>query len=202
MGPAVFGSGADAGKLPRRFLLDGEKVLLETRPSFHLYAGGRIAGVVIACLLVLLYSALFLWISVGTLAGAASRALTIIGVLMLVSGALATAGVVIDWHSRVYALTSERVVVKSGLFAVRLVELRHQHVGSIMTMQTARARFLGAGSIRFSGIGTGEQLFSPSWVRPGVVYWWGIPDVYAARQMFENARASVPAAVLGSSSAQ
>jgi membrane protein YdbS with pleckstrin-like domain len=93
----------------------------------------------------------------------------------------------LHWISTVYAVTTTRVIVQSGIFGRNFDEIPVQQVRGVDIHQSFGQRILGYGTVRVSSEG-GSRL--------GNEDWRGIPKPFEFQRLIENAtaRGSYPGA--------
>jgi uncharacterized membrane protein YdbT with pleckstrin-like domain len=65
----------------------------------------------------------------------------------------------IQRHSDEFAITNKRVIIKTGLFSRRTVELNLSKIESVNVDQSISGRILGYGNIRIIGTGGTQETF-------------------------------------------
>jgi uncharacterized membrane protein YdbT with pleckstrin-like domain len=181
--------------LRRASLADGEQIRAETRATKLYYFPGPI--IVLLLVLGIDYAATasrYSWLpavptltpffsalpSVGGMTGA-TYALGFFLILTLVV-LLVLAFRYYRWIRTVYAVTSSRVIVQTGVFAREFHEIPINQVRGIDVHQTFVQRLLGYGTIRLSSEG-GARVGNEDWV--------GVPDPFNFQRVIETASQNI-----------
>jgi uncharacterized membrane protein YdbT with pleckstrin-like domain len=136
-------------------LIPGEKVLYKTRIHWivllrPLFFGVLLASVGVALLLVNNYA---------RLAGAERQAMLLSGIAMLVIGGIIIGAGMMRRNATEVAVSNKRVLIKTGLYSRRSIEVMLAKVESIGVDEPALGRMLGYGSVTVRGTGGTYETF-------------------------------------------
>lgn len=84
----------------------------------------------------------------------------------------------LEWNARVYAVTTERVIIQRGIFGKEFDEIPVSQVRGVDVHQTVLQRILGYGTVRVSSEG-GQLVGNEDWV--------GIPKPFRFQRVIQNA---------------
>jgi len=141
------GAGTSLGPGLESYLDEGERVLLDTRPS-PLFVVLWPAGTIVVVALV---GAGLAWGATRVGAGAAGAILGWAAALALVR----VGWQVLDWLMRRYVLTDRRVLAMRGVLRRHIVDMPLARVQHVSQYRSLRERLFGLGSIGFATAGTG-----------------------------------------------
>jgi uncharacterized membrane protein YdbT with pleckstrin-like domain len=139
---------------PRRFLNDDETVVVDLHPHWWFLAGPVTA---LVCSMVLAVVAL-----VNTDAQTTPRLIVGWGCLALILAAASwLVGRSLTWVTINFAITTDRVVRRSGVIAKHVMEIPLERVNTVMSSQSMLERLVGAGDLVIeSGGDFGQQRFA------------------------------------------
>ncbi|HEX8896599.1 MAG TPA: PH domain-containing protein [Terriglobales bacterium] len=141
-----------------KHLIPGESIQYETKLHWIVMLG----HIVIAILLALLAVAIpTMWASLGTKAKGRSvpaPVYFVVLVCLLVAGALFFIGV-LRRNATEMAVTSKRVIVKTGIAERRTVEILLSRIESVAVDEPALGRLLGYGTVIVRGTGGTPEMF-------------------------------------------
>jgi len=83
----------------------------------------------------------------------------IVGILIILIGAIAATPSIIDYLSSEFGVTNKRVIIKVGFLRRRTLELLLRHVEAISVDQSVLGRFLDFGSVTLTGTGGVREVF-------------------------------------------
>jgi uncharacterized membrane protein YdbT with pleckstrin-like domain len=137
---------------PRKYLNEGEDIVVELRPHWFFLAGPAVALVASLILLVVVSS---------RVAGDVQR-LAMIPLLLLVLVALVWFVVrYARWATTTFVVTTDRLIHRSGVVAKSGREIPLERLNDVAFHQTIFQRMLGAGDLLIESAGErGQQLFS------------------------------------------
>lgn len=177
--------------LRKEYLGNGEELRVETRKTKLYYFPGPILAIVV--ILVLDYAAAAakyaglpavpgitrLFAAMPTAGGwsGATYVLAFLSILTL-GVLLLLVSRYLEWMRTVYAVTSSRVIIQTGVFSREFEEIPINQVRGIEIHQTFWHRLLGYGSLRVSSEG-GNRI--------GNENWRGLPKPFAIQKAIENA---------------
>jgi membrane protein YdbS with pleckstrin-like domain len=181
--------------LRKQYLSDGEELRAETRATKLYYFPGPILALFIVALLdFAVAAAKYSWLpAVPGLtpffsglpgAGGTSGATLVLGFFLVLTlfALLLLMFRYLEWIRTVYAVTSSRVIIQSGVFARDFEEIPISQVRGIDVHQTFIDRLLGYGSIRVSSEGN-SPVGNEDWV--------GIPQPFNFQRLIENASQNI-----------
>ncbi len=143
---------------PRRLLNDGEELIVDTRPHWWFLAGpfvfltAAIAGAVAA--MVESAPAWAAWLAIAALAAG--------GLWVLVR--------YVRWSSKTFALTTSRLVVRSGFLSRRGREIPLAALSDISYRQSIFERIIGAGDVLVESAGRDGQEVFPDLPHPARIH--------------------------------
>jgi len=187
----------EAKLLRTAYLADGETMLRETRATGLFYFPGPIVVLLILGLLdVSAYGSQQGWSpGVPGLTGAfdwvkgmSTTAGSYVFLFFLFVTLLAFLWLLIRylrWISTVYAVTTTRVIVQSGIFSRDFDEIPIQQIRGVDVHQTFGQRLLGYGTMWVSSEGGMSKI--------GNEAWYGIPKPFEFQRLVENATRRPPA---------
>lgn len=147
-----------------KHLIPGESVQYETKLHWVVMLGHAVIGILLALLAIAIP---ILWASLGTKKKGPSvpGAVYVIALLCLVvGGALFFAGI-LKRKATEMAVTSKRVIVKTGIAERRTVEILLSRIESVAVDEPALGRLLGYGTVIVRGTGgtpeTFEKIYHP-----------------------------------------
>jgi len=147
-----------------KHLIPGESIQYETRLHWVVMLGHAVIGILLALLAI---ATLIGWASLGTKTKGSSipGAVYLIAlVFFLAGGALFLAGV-LRRRATEMAVTSKRVIVKTGIAERRTVEILLSRIESVAVDEPALGRLLGYGTVIVRGTGgtpeTFEKIYHP-----------------------------------------
>jgi membrane protein YdbS with pleckstrin-like domain len=177
--------------LRREYLANGEELRAETRATkLYFFPGPILALVVVLILDYAAAAATYTWLpAVPALtpffgafpAGGSWTGATFVlaFLLILTLAALVLLGVrYLRWIRTVYAVTSSRVIVQTGVFSREFEEIPISQVRGMDVHQTFAHRLLGFGTLRVSSEG-GSKIGNEDWV--------GLPRPFDFQRAIENA---------------
>ena len=145
-----------------KHLIPGESVQYETKLHWIVMLGHAVIGILLALLAIAI-----LWASLATKKKGATvpGAIYLVAlVFFLVGGALFLAGLVRRQATEM-AVTSKRVIVKTGIAERRTVEILLSRIESVAVDEPAMGRLLGYGTVIVRGTGgtpeTFEKIYHP-----------------------------------------
>lgn len=130
---------------PRDLLQPNEEVVLETRPHW-LFLLGSVVMIAMSVVLFFVFAIFtpFWWI----------------GLLVLAIAVLGALGQYLAWTNIEFVVTSERVIVRRGVFAKRGIEIPLDRITNISYNQSLTERLIGAGDLTIESAGeNGTQMF-------------------------------------------
>lgn len=132
---------------PRRLLTDDEEVIREFHPHWRvlLMAGMWLVlglAVIVVGWLVLELGGLGLWAMVAA------------GALVILALAIPP---IIEWKFRLYVLTTERIVVRSGVISRDGTEIPLESINNVLYSQSVMERLLGYGDVLIESAGSQGQ---------------------------------------------
>jgi uncharacterized membrane protein YdbT with pleckstrin-like domain len=133
--------------LPSELLRDNETVIIACKPSLWLIVFFSFRVVVIALVLAVCLLVLSPWLGLGRVTQVLQIGLGAVIVLRLVVGLL-------QWASRVYVLTDQRVIRIRGVFTIDIFQCERSKVQNTFLTLTLPQRILKLGSIGFTTAGT------------------------------------------------
>jgi len=136
-------------------LIPGEKVLYKTRIHWivllrPLFLGVLLASVGVALLFVNNYA---------RLTGAERQAMLLSGIAVLVVGGIIIGAGMMRRNATEVAVSNKRVLIKTGLYSRRSIEVMLPKVESIGVDEPALGRMLGFGSVTVRGTGGTYETF-------------------------------------------
>jgi uncharacterized membrane protein YdbT with pleckstrin-like domain len=139
---------------PTKLLTEGEEIVLDLRPHWVALLRSLFVTLVIAVVMV----GVSFGLSQTTIGGvSASLIVTAVGVVLWLMFALPP---MLVWATTQFALTNERLIVRSGVFAKRSKEIPLEAVNDIAFTQTFWGRVLGAGTLTVESAGErGQESF-------------------------------------------
>jgi uncharacterized membrane protein YdbT with pleckstrin-like domain len=157
---------------PRRLLNPGEEIAVDFNPHWWYFWEVAAMGLGLIILAFLVFP----------LDGDAGKVLQILWVVLLVAWVLGTGWRVLTWRTTHFVVTSDRLIVRSGVFSRRGREIPLERINDITFHQSLFERMLGSGDLVVESAGTqGQQVFgdipNPEFVQ-GEIY----------RQVEDNAR--------------
>ncbi len=137
-----------AALLPAQLLQGGEIIILLIKPS---------PWYIVLEPLRFLVATLLAWLILLILVHRALVPITAVDVTLLAIGVAAVRLVwqFMEWLSRVYVLTDQRVIVVWGVLRVQVFESQLKKIQHTITLFTIRERLFGLGTIGFTTAGTG-----------------------------------------------
>lgn len=191
-----------AGKLPKllrsTYLADSESLLRETRATRLYYLPGPTLFMILFSFLTYSDAAnSFRLPSVPFVTSAFGKVNGFVGgrpyllyflLILLIIGILWFTVRYLRWTSRVYAVTSHRVIVQSGIFGRDFDEIPIPQVRGVDVHQSVGQRMLGYGTIRVSAEGGGTQAI-------GNEDWRGIPRPFEFQRLIEGANEQITRSV-------
>jgi len=175
---------------PKEMLSKDEKVALDLRPHWWFIAPASVylAGAAIIGLLVLVK---------GGDNTAWQILKTVVAILLLV--AVVYFGVRYSkWTSTNFVVTNERVIVRSGFFAKKGVEIPLDRINTVFFNQSFFERIIGAGDLGIESAGeSGRENFSDV-RKPNHVQ----QEIYRQKEFFEHAQRAALGQTIASSMAQ
>lgn len=131
---------------PRKFLNEGEEIVLDLRPHWSFFAGPVSALVAALVLAVVAHNVKFLNVAVLALAAVA---------LFWCVGRYAR------WYTTNFVVTSDRLIYRHGVFAKRGQEIPLERLNDVSFRRTIVQRVVGAGDLMIeSGGERGQQPFN------------------------------------------
>jgi uncharacterized membrane protein YdbT with pleckstrin-like domain len=157
---------------PRRLLNPGEEIAVDFNP--HWWYFWEIAAMGLGVIILA-----FLMLPVG---GDSGKVLQVLWLLLLVAWILGAGWRYLTWRTTHFVVTTDRLIVRSGVFSRRGREIPLERINDITFHQTLFERMLGSGDLVVESAGTqGQQVFgdipNPEFVQ-GEIY----------RQVEDNAR--------------
>jgi len=147
-----------------KHLIPGESVQYETKLHWIVMLGHAVIGILLALLAIAIP---VLWASLATKKKGATvpGAIYVVAlVFFVVGGALFLAGLV-QRKATEMAVTSKRVIVKTGIAERRTVEILLSRIESVAVDEPAMGRLLGYGTVTVRGTGgtpeTFEKIYHP-----------------------------------------
>lgn len=134
---------------PRRLLFEGEEVVLDLRPHWWFFIGP--ASLLVVALVVLI------WVAIADLGDWALLAMAgvVLGALVWFVGRYAR------WATTNFALTSDRLIYRSGVIAKKGIEIPLERVNTVFSHQSIFERLLRSGDVVIeSGGEQGRQSFT------------------------------------------
>jgi len=137
---------------PRKYLNEGEDIVLELRPHWFFLAGPGVA----------LLLTLFLAIFVSSRVSGDVQRLALIPMLLLVVIALVWFVVrYAKWSTTTFVVTTDRLIHRSGVVSKSGREIPLERLNDVSFHSTILQRMLGAGDLLIESAGErGQQLFS------------------------------------------
>ena len=142
-------STASAALLPAELLQPGEIIILLLKPSPWFIVLSPLRTLALLALLTLGVLVLLSW---GVPLGLAHREIILLGVAAAV---LRLFWQFLEWLSRVYVLTDQRVIRVKGVLRVNIFETPLQQIQHTNLLFSIRERLFGLGTIAFATAGTG-----------------------------------------------
>jgi uncharacterized membrane protein YdbT with pleckstrin-like domain len=140
----------------RKHLIDGEKIIYETRLHWIVLIGPIVLGFLFGSTAV----AMFVLASRNTDAGNMAHQSTIIaGAAFLAIALVFVVRGVLERNATEMTVTNKRVFVKTGLAARRTIELLLSRVESIGVEESAAGRMFGYGKVIIHGTGGTPEVF-------------------------------------------
>lgn len=169
------------GLLDRRYLGPSETPLLELRPNFIGYALGPVIGAGV------------LGVLTAVLAGDATQVngppdwidASLLGALVAVG---LSAYSIFRWLYVCYAVTSKRLVEKSGILTRTILDIPHGAVQSVAFTESALGRTFHYGTLQFSSASVAGFALNRIASRPGVLNWIACPQPMVTRSFYESVR--------------
>jgi hypothetical protein len=158
--------------LPPGYASPGEVVLYQTRPSF---AGSAFSNLV---------TVVFLVVMMGILLSYAGDATVVAFVVLGLLAAAGASAAVVSWWNTCYAVTTSRILEKTGIVTRRIIDIPLRSVQSVVFSETAFGRALGYGNLQLSSssvAGFGGGFGS----RAGVLNWRAAPHPMQTRSFIE-----------------
>lgn len=132
---------------PRRLLTEDEEVIREFHPHWRVLLMAGVWTVLGLAVIV-----------VGTvvmgLEGAAMWAAVAVGVVVIVALAVPP---IVDWKFRLYVLTTERIVVRTGVVSRDGTEIPLESINNVLYSQSVIERLLGYGDVLIESAGSQGQ---------------------------------------------
>ncbi len=132
---------------PRRLLTDDEEVIREFHPHWRVLL---MAGM----WLVLGLAVIVVGWLVLDLTGPGLWAMVAVGVLVILALSLPP---IIEWKFRLYVLTTERIVVRSGVISRDGTEIPLESINNVLYSQSVVERLLGYGDVLIESAGSQGQ---------------------------------------------
>jgi uncharacterized membrane protein YdbT with pleckstrin-like domain len=135
---------------PRHLLGPGEEIAVDFNPHWWYFAEVGSAGLGVIILAFLVFS----------VDGDAGKALKWLWLLAFVAWILATIWRWLTWRTTHFVVTSDRLIVRSGVFTRKGREIPLERINDITFHQTLFERILGSGDLVVESAGTqGQQVF-------------------------------------------
>lgn len=141
---------------PRKLLIEGEEIVLETRPNWSLLAGPVLLGALVLAGLVAL---LVIWSSAPVWVAA------VIGAAFLVDVGYVLSRYIV-WRATLLVVTTHRVIYRTGVFTRRGREIPIDRVQDVSFAQSLFERMVGAGSLTVESAGEHGQEPFPDVAHP------------------------------------
>lgn len=142
-------------------LISGEQILCKTRLHLVAVLGPLLAGLVMGIV------ALFCFYQSATRnqsvnsdsAGSDSHLWAITGIVLVALGAMTVGAALLRRNATEMAVTNKRILIKSGFFSRRTIELLLSRVESIVIMEPFLGRMFGYGTVVIRGTGGTPEPF-------------------------------------------
>ncbi len=136
---------------PRKYLNEGERVVLDLR-SHWVFLAGSMAGVVVALVI--------LGVVISTQDGQGGRYALWAALALLALAAIRLAARLATWATTCFVVTTDRLIHRAGVFAKSGREIPLERLNDISFNQTFLQRLLRAGDLLIESAGErGQQMF-------------------------------------------